>query len=505
MIMLQHAKPSKTQNLLLLAVFVAAAGMANSDEPDATATSSTTTQESLVAQAPLVPQDPAIAITPSDQTDATDLPDGGTSTSDDAKPMDGDANTATDDAAALVIDMRGQLDRTPTPATVLAPESRLVEEYQEAIRQAELAGGAYASGLTEHLVGLGTTLQQLKRHAEAVEVFKRGVQVARINSGLYSAEQLTLLRGEILSHMALGDFAVVDERQRYLYRVERRALTSPADSSQALLRQARWQRQAYLLEIGDPETQAGRLMLSWDLYRMALNETIDTYGDRALELKIPLTGMMETQYLFAGYRAFSPTMSTAKSPGENMVPLTNDAYRRGESVLKAILEVNTINRLGMEQNIADTVALGDWAWWFGKFNAAQVYYSEAMALIEAIPEEERSEEIMQLFSQPTPLPLLAGSAPLPQHEMREDGTLVIGFDLTETGRVTNLERLREPEVEEEKAIRRLVRALKNTRFRPPFADGMPVEKEGLIWSFEPVSWGGLTTDVTATSTTETEE
>jgi len=89
--------------------------------------------------------------------------------------------------------------------------------------------------------------------------------------------------------------------------------------------------------------------------------------------------------------------------------------------------------------------------------------------------------------------------------MREDGTLVIGFDISGTGRVTNLERLREPEVEEEKAIRRLVRALKNTRFRPPFADGMPVAQEGLIWSFEPVSWGGLTPDVTAASTTDTEE
>jgi len=504
MIMLQHAKPSKTQKLLLLAVLVAGAGMANSNELDAAA-STTTTPEPLSAQASLAPQDPATQATHSEAAEAMDQPDGGVSPSDNAKPLNGAENTATDDAAALVIDMRGQLDRAPTPATVLAPESQLVEEYREAIRQVELAGGAYASGLTEHLVGLGTTLQQLKRHAEAVEVFKRGVQVARINSGLYSAEQLTLLRGEILSHMALGDFAVVDERQRYLYRVERRSLTSPADSSQALLRQARWQRQAYLLEIGDPETQAGRLMLSWDLYRMALNETIDTYGDRSLELKTPLIGMMETQYLFAGYRAFSPTRSTSKSPGDGMVPLTNDAYRRGESVLKAILEVNTINRMGVEQNVADTVALGDWAWWFGKFNRAQVYYSEAINLIEAIPEEERSDEMSQLFSQPTPLPLLAGSAPLPQHEMREDGTLVIGFDISGTGRVTNLERLREPEVEEEKAIRRLVRALKNTRFRPPFADGMPVAQEGLIWSFEPVSWGGLTPDVTAASTTDTEE
>ena len=501
--MLQHAKPSQYQHLLLLALFVTATPMANAEPSNATALSSTASPEPLTQAVPQTQDAPSTG-TPNPPTMANEA-DNGVQPSVSENEASVVQSSATDEAAALVIDMSGKLDSAPTPAAVLAPESRLVEEYREAIRQAELAGGAYAPALTEHLVGLGTTLQQLKRHAEAVEVFKRGVQLARINSGLYSAEQLTLLRGEILSHMALGDFALVDERQRYLYRVERRALTSPADSSQALLRQAQWQRQAYLLEIGDPETQAGRLMLSWDLYRMALNETIDTYGDRSLALKIPLTGMMETQYLFAGYRAFSPTRSSSSSADDNLVPLNNDSYRRGESVLKAILEVNVINNLGAEQTIDDTIALGDWAWWFGKFNRAQVYYSEALGLIEAIPEEERSARVVNLFSQPTALPLLAGNAPLPQHETREDGTLVIGFDISGTGRVTNLERLREPEVEEEKAIRRLIRALKKTRFRPPFADGMPVAQEGLVWSFEPVSWRGLAPDVTAASTTETEE
>ena len=57
-----------------------------------------------------------------------------------------------------------------------------------------------------------------------------------------------------------------------------------------------------------------------------------------------------------------------------------------------------------------------------------------------------------------------------------------------------MERLREPEVEEEKAIRRLVRALKNTRFRPPFSDGMPVRVEGLVWSFEPEAWRVMVRD-----------
>jgi tetratricopeptide (TPR) repeat protein len=501
--MLQHAKPLQYRHLLLLALFVTTPAMVAAQQSSASAASSTVAPEPQTQATPQTPNSPSTGIS-SLPTMAEPTNEVRQSSGNEIEAKATEVG-ATDEAAALVIDMRGQLDSAPTPAAVLAPESRLVEEYREAIRQAELASGAYAPALTEHLVGLGTTLQQLKRHAEAVEVFKRGVQLARINSGLYSAEQLTLLRGEILSHMALGDFEVVDERQRYLYRVERRSLTSPADSSQALLRQAQWQREAYLLGIGDPETQAGRLMLSWDLYRMALNETIDTYGDRSLALKIPLTGMMETQYLFAGYRAFSPTRRSSSNADDNLVPLTTDSYRRGESVLKAILEVNVVNNMGAEQNIDDTVALGDWAWWFGKFNRAQIYYSEAMSLIEAIPQEDRSARLVNLFSQPTALPLLAGNEPLPQHETREDGTLVIGFDISGTGRVTNLERLREPEVEEEKAIRRLIRALKKTRFRPPFADGMPVAQEGLVWSFEPVSWRGLAPDVTAASTTETEE
>ena len=396
--------------------------------------------------------------------------------------------SALETADAMVIDMRDNLDRTTAP--IPQPESQLVAEYQTAIREAELSGGAYSGAIAEHLLGLGTTLQQLNRHAEAIEVLKRGVHLSRINSGLYSAEQLALLRSEIRSHMAMGNFDVVDERQRYLYRVERRSLSSSTESTQALIRQAQWQRQAFLLSVGEPETQAGRLMIMWDLYRMALNESIDIYGEQALELKKPLEGMIETQYLFAGYRGYQHDPSSSASELQ-AAAMTNQSYRRGESVLKAILEVNMLNNLGAEQRIDDTVVLGDWAWWFGKFNDAQTYYSEAMTLIEALPEDSTPGLVNTLFGQPTILPSLEAIRPLPDHGTREDGELVIGFDLTETGRVTNVERLREPEVEEEKAISRLVRALKNTRFRPPFSDGMPVAVEGMVWSFEPVAWRAM--------------
>lgn len=487
--MLQHAKPSRWQNLLVILALMALPVIAS--EP------------AIPPAAAPEPADPGAAVSPvtdsaalaEDATDAGTLAPDSPSDSETQAEAEGPAaipeQSAQETAEALVIDMRSTLDRAEAPA--LQPESTLVEEYRAAIKEAELAGGAYSGAISEHLLGLGTTLQQLNRHEEAVEVLKRGVHLSRINSGLYGAEQLALLRSEIRSHMAMGNFEVVDERQRYLYRVERRSLSRSTESTAALIRQAEWQRQAYLLEVGEPETQTGRLMVMWDLYRMALNESIDIYGEQALELKTPLEGMIETQYLFAGYRGYRYDPSSSGSDGQAMA-MTNQSYRRGESVLKAILEVNTLNEAGPVQQIHDTVAVGDWAWWYGKFRDAQMYYSAAMGLIDALPEGVAPDLKTRIFGDATILPQLEDIRPLPDHEPHENGSLVIGFDLTDTGRVTNVERLKEPDVEEEKAIRRLVRALKNTRFRPPFADGMPVAVEGLVWSFEPQAWRALVPD-----------
>ena len=69
---------------------------------------------------------------------------------------------------------------------------------RNAISEIESSHGAYAAGLPEQMLSLGLSLQKQERHGEALAVFKRGVHLARINNGLYSAEQIPLLQ-EILS------------------------------------------------------------------------------------------------------------------------------------------------------------------------------------------------------------------------------------------------------------------------------------------------------------------
>ena len=62
--------------------------------------------------------------------------------------------------------------------------------YQFYITDLENRHGAYAPGLSEQLLGLGSVYQEQGLHKEAIKIFKRAVHLSRINNGLHNAEQL---------------------------------------------------------------------------------------------------------------------------------------------------------------------------------------------------------------------------------------------------------------------------------------------------------------------------
>ena len=239
---------------------------------------------------------PAWSQDPAGSVSAEDIP----LTSDDTPTLEDVAEEAAlepvpDESVAgdpeLASDAEADLSTPPeedTDEPLIIPDSQAVTDYREAIAELEDAAGPYGEGLSEKLLGLGLALQQQGPHAEAVTVFKRGVHLARINGGLYSGSQIPLLQSQISSHLALGDYETADERQTYLYRVQRRALDKGIVRAEALMQQARWQRQAYELGLG--EYGFTRLLAMWDLYRMALTDIADREGETSPNLLPPLYG-----------------------------------------------------------------------------------------------------------------------------------------------------------------------------------------------------------------------
>jgi len=389
---------------------------------------------------------------------------------------------------ALILDMRQALDAATSTTSEQGDETSVA--YTQLIENIERQQGAYDPALTQQLLALGASLQTQARHEEAVAVFKRGVHLARINTGLYSAEQIALLRGEINSYFALGDFAQVDERRRYLYRVERRALRDDSGAStQALLDQALWQRQAYVMGIDDAETRFARLQSMWQLNRMALDEVIKTEGETAPALLAPLYGMLQSQYLVAGYQGFDEVLAGVSYDNRHLAH-NSVAYKQGRSVLEAIMLINATNSGDdMALRARDLVQLGDWAWWFGDRSAAIEHYQQAYNAIAQSADPEGLTTA--LFGAPTPIPNIDGIQPLPAYNADENGPLTINFAISETGRVTDLATLKVPEDEPEDAAissDRLLRHLRKIRFRPSLEAGEAISRTDIVWSFNPQNW-----------------
>lgn len=365
-----------------------------------------------------------------------------------------------------------------------------IQSYREVILDLERNEGAYSPAIAEHLLSLGSALQQAGRHAEAIDAFKRGVHLSRINGGLYGSEQIPLLQSQIRSHIALGDFAAADERQVYLYRVQLRTLSSGPRRANALIAQAGWQKQAYELRLG--EHGFNRLMNMWDLYRLALNDIIEREGETSPKLLPPLYGMLRAQYLISDYQSesssgFGSEYDFAERQGQSRFNAYRaQSYKKGLAVIRAIHDIEVATPDPEPTAVARShMRMGDWMLWHGEDDEAMAYYQQAIAELTGLEDAQILEE--QLLGTPVALPALEGVEGLPLVVPRERGNAVLEFDVTARGRLVELDRIDDNEDNEAK-VNRLMRQLRKTQFRPRFEAGEPVDTKNVVWAYDSNTW-----------------
>ena len=98
-----------------------------------------------------------------------------------------------------------------------------IATLQATLNQQELKGNAYDKSLTEILQELGSAYEQEGEYEQALSSYRRANQIIRVNNGLFSLDQVPLLRHMISNNMALGDLAATDAAQEYLYYLRAKA------------------------------------------------------------------------------------------------------------------------------------------------------------------------------------------------------------------------------------------------------------------------------------------
>ncbi|MCX2982653.1 hypothetical protein EYC98_17465 [Halieaceae bacterium IMCC14734] len=353
--------------------------------------------------------------------------------------------------------------------------------YQFYITDLESRLGAYAPGLAEQLMGLGRSYREQGLLDEAVTVFKRAVHVSRINNGLNDAAQIPVLEQLIETLIASGEYEAADERQYYLYRLQRRLYTSgDPELTAAMMRRARWEQQAYALSVG--EESFNRLLTMWQLYSNVVNTIAQTQGGASMQLLEPLNGMVETQYLIAAYDGEAGTSIQFGDAGSgdpdvarfNLIQVNN--YQQGQAVLNVIRDVLQANEgEASSQSTEALIDLGDWMLWHGNDRAATAVYREAWAELSLKSDAEGL--LNHHFGSPQLVPTLSGAHRDLEPPRVLQGYAELSYAVNTRGRVYDLELVSNqpgeatPDAEPNILMRRLQRKL----FRPRYENGEPAD------------------------------
>jgi tetratricopeptide (TPR) repeat protein len=147
----------------------------------------------------------------------------------------GDANAATQDL---------QTSAAPTQADI--------ERYQAQINSTLETNNLYADPLREQYQALGKLYQTQGEHAKAIHSFEQAIHIDRVNQGLFTQRQLSLVASVIDSYSALANFEEVNNLQEYSYFIHQKNFAAKDPQLLAAKEKwADWNVQYYLKERGN--------------------------------------------------------------------------------------------------------------------------------------------------------------------------------------------------------------------------------------------------------------
>jgi len=129
-----------------------------------------------------------------------------------------------------------------SPALELSLElSRELERRLQDIQRQESELGLYHPALIEMYDDLARFYQEFGDHSQAVEMYRQALQLARINTGLNSEQQLPYIDRVISSSLTLNDWQQVDDMAHLRYYLKNK-IYEPADPryASAVVELGRW-------------------------------------------------------------------------------------------------------------------------------------------------------------------------------------------------------------------------------------------------------------------------
>lgn len=362
-----------------------------------------------------------------------------------------------------------------------------IRQYNLTVSDIELDGGAWDNNLVQELSTLGGLQQQQGDHLAAIETLDRAVHVNRINSGLYTLEQVPVVEQLIQSYMALGNWEEADIYNRYLFHVQQKAY-GPDDPRliPVLDSMASWNIQAFNIGYGD--LRGIRLQESQIMLNAAARMVGVHFGKSDERFVSYLTNIAHSAYLVSinpelmmqrvqpEYRSAQQLLAQRLNEQGQVLP---PGFRTGERALLEIVEFYYDSGDDIYALAEAITNLADWYLMFDRRRGALMNYQQAWQILQT---QENSEELTQrLFGRVVLLPSFTSSVETPMafYQAGEDTDALrfdyadLMFDVVETGIVRNVKHVSARTEANQAQLGKLRTSIRTSRFRPLIVDGKP--------------------------------
>ena len=365
-----------------------------------------------------------------------------------------------------------------------ADQQDSIARYKAEVAELQAAGGPHARQLIEVQHSLGMLLQQAGNHRQALASLEGALQAVRVNEGLYSMSQVTILEAIIDSNVALG--ARDELRQNYEYLIwlyQRNYGEGEAGLVPVIKRVGQWYFDLY--NFSPPNTTVEPLIAADDLYTKALKilpedgpsrDRVDILYKVAVinhhvaeDVQDPMLSHREIRAAMIPHGRGSPYLNET---AVRQYYADQSFYKGKRSLQRIVKTYQATLPAGVMDYARALVFMGDWLTVQRRaLEGARKYRQAWAALAEYGAAPAQMEE---LFGEPQPIEQL----PVPGEEEVKAGAdsyyADALLDVPETGWPTNIRIQAIHPPEETTLVRRAKRGIAATRYRPRYRDGQPV-------------------------------
>jgi len=357
--------------------------------------------------------------------------------------------------------------------------------YAEAVRSAEQHGGRESERVLAPLTGLGTTLAKAGHHHDAIPLLQRAVAITRAQFGMFDLRQQDLLETLARSLTALD--RQPEAQDAMIYRVRVAEKTYGEGSPQVI---------PWLCDLGDWFADIGKTPEARMTFQTALNIVGTTDSLEAPIIVEPLRGIARAYMLRASYpdswrkppwpklgcagpHAIVPPEClnpAALDSGGNFIIQPRTLDPEGEDALKRALRILESDAgLAPQTRVETLIQMGDWYQIKKSPREALTYYERAWQLIRTTPGLPDSAatalSVPVRVYYPTPqivahVPILTAAVDTQSQYVQTEFTVAADGSVRDARIVDHDTR--------DLWARDILKAVRNSRFRPKFVDGQAV-------------------------------